>query len=275
MIKSKIYLAFFMGLVALVLVSSCSKDVNEQYLKVSDFDNIGLLHNEFLSASDISFPDGLNPNEPTYVETLNNFNKTFIQQTYLQQTYGFTSDQSVQFQTALEAMKSYLVKANLVNELNVQNSKGISWKFQTLTQNQIFSNFGGNLLQKFLSDIKSNLDGNLSNEQLQIKVNGYIELYDNNHYLVTSGEGKVIGTILAISKHSLLWWLNPSNALKSQLEPRIAPWLAADLLGAACGAGSSILQDVFNGDDVDWSNAAAWGIGGAVCGSVGIRIGRR
>lgn len=264
-----------MGLVALVIVSSCNKDQNEKYLKVSDFDNVGLLHNEFLSASDISFPNGLNPSDLTYVETLNNFNKTFIQQPYLQQAYGFTSVQSIQFQTALESEKSYLIKANLENELNVQNPTNIFWKFQTLTQNQKISTYGGNLLQNFLIDIKSNLDGNLSNEQLQNKLTQYCFQYDSHQYLVESGEGQVIGTILAIYKRSLSWWLNPSNSLKGQIEPRIAPWLAADLLGAACGAGSSLLDNYLNGEDLNWRSAAAWGLGGDVCGSVGIRIGRK
>lgn len=40
------------------------------------------------------------------------------------------------------------------------------------------------------------------------------------------------------------------------------------LLGAVGGAGASILDNVFNGKRINWKSAAAWGIGGAVAGSV-------
>ena len=114
----------------------------------------------------------------------------------------------------------------------------------------------------------------MSNEQLQSKVTQKILTFDNHYYVKDSGEGQVIGTILAISSNSLDWWLNSGNFLSAPAQSRIAPWIAADLLGAACGAGSSLLDNYFNGEKLNWRSAAAWGLGGAVCGSVGVRIGR-
>ncbi len=158
--------------------------------------------------------------------------------------------------------------------MDSSNPNRVKLTFQTLTQTQKISSFGGALMSNFLDDVQANLEGSLSNEALQTKVNSYITQYDTHNYLTESGEGMVIGTILAISKNSLDWWLNPTNTSTNQGGPRIAPWLAMDLLGAACGAGSSLLSDYWNDQPLNWKSAAAWGLGGAVCGSVGVRITR-
>jgi hypothetical protein len=47
-----------------------------------------------------------------------------------------------------------------------------------------------------------------------------------------------------------------------------------DVLGAGLGGGSSLLDNYLNGNSLNWKSAAAWGLGGAVCGSLGVRLGR-
>jgi hypothetical protein len=272
LLNFKFFLLF--GIIALFFIGSCTKNQNEQFLKVVDFDNVGKLHNDFLTAANFAFLEGLVPTDPNYLNLLNDFNKQYILQSSVQQKFGITLAQADSFTNALESNKLLLLKSNLLYALQSDPNR-LQIKLPEMVQNNKFSSFGSDLLLNFLNDIQSNLDGTLSNEQLRSKVDQYIVTFDNHNYIKDSGEGQVIGTILAISDNSLDWWFNPNNLLSGIVEPRIAPWLAADLLGAACGAGSSLLDNYLNGEDLNWRSAAAWALGGAVCGSVGIRIGRK
>ena len=270
----KIILVVFWAIISLAIVSSCNKEKDDQYLNVAAMDNIGKLHNDFLTTANNTFPNGLDYTSKNYLNTLNDFNYQHIIKEETQQKYGINPTESYKYQSALDANKKYLLKNELVYDLKA-NPNRLQLQLPELIKKGEITTFGGNLLLKFLNDIELNYEGKLSNIQLQQNVLALIKIYDNNHYSVGSGEGKLIGGILSISKNSLEWWLNPTNFRTDQIEPRLAPWIAADLLGAVCGAGSSILSDVLDGNDVDWSDAFAWGLGGAVCGSVGIRIGRK
>jgi len=86
------------------------------------------------------------------------------------------------------------------------------------------------------------------------KVIDYIQLYDNHKYSINSGEEQLIGVILSISINTINWWENNPNIIP---DAKLPLWAALDIAGAVGGATGSILQDVFNDNDINWKSAAA------------------
>src|SRR5690606_28925918 len=81
--------------------------------------------------------------------------------------------------------------------------------FQTievLKSNGLISNFGYNLLISYSNDIKANYESILPDSELKSKTIQYISDFENHGYTVDSGEGEMIGNILAISIASIEWW---------------------------------------------------------------------
>jgi hypothetical protein len=97
----KLLFVVFLGILIFSIVSSCTKNLNEEYLKVSDFNNVGLLHNEFLTASDIAFPQGLDPADPNYIQIANQFNQNLILDQTVLNKYGIAVNDAIGFQNAL------------------------------------------------------------------------------------------------------------------------------------------------------------------------------
>lgn len=86
----------------------------------------------------------------------------------------------------------------------------------------------------------------------------------------------MVGTILAISMASLEWWGQNSDALddlasKNNAANRalIAPWVAADLVGATWGGATGAIASYAGTGEVNWTAVGVGALSGAVSGSTG------
>lgn len=76
-------------------------------------------------------------------------------------------------------------------------------------------------------------------------------------------EGLIAATVISITESSIEYWSGYTYTDQNG-RVQVAPWAAADAVGAAVGAGTSILADVLDDEDVDWTDALSAGLGGAV-----------
>lgn len=85
--------------------------------------------------------------------------------------------------------------------------------------------------------------------------------------------GAISGIVLNISKHSLSYWNGPQSPGKVE---RIAPWVAADGVGALKGAGWTLLYHFVTNTQIDWGSVGWGALSGAIEGSLGVfgKVGR-
>ncbi len=190
-------------------------------------------------------------------------------------SYGFNAHR---IKNALTGNKSYIYTPALTNELfypTYSSSSDTIYEidiFQSINklgEQNILSDFGKNILLDIANALKLNYEGSLSFEDLKSILQEKITEYNNHNYSTNSQEGILLGQILSISINSIEWWEQNQNNNQATAAFALPAWAAADIGGAIGGAAGSILSDVFNGEDIDWSDAAAWAIGGAVGASTG------
>lgn len=147
--------------------------------------------------------------------------------------------------------------------------------FQTieaLKSNGLISNFGYKLLISYSNDIKANYESILSDSELKSKTIQYISDFENHGYSVDSGEGEMIGNILAISIASIEWWEENPDAFEFDNENgrvMIAPWAAADIVGAAWGGTTGAIGSYAGTGEVNWTAVGVGALSGAIAGSTG------
>ncbi len=244
-------------------------------MKVSDFKKSGEIHNAFLLNVKENFRilekiDNINER----IEVVNNFNKEFVSSLDLP-----TSEKQILVKE-LDNHKDLVLTSNLVSRtFKGSPLKGIKSTsefenvniFQLIEKlredNQINEN-SHNILNSLAQDLKLNYEHSLSDLQFKENIEALIENFNNYGYDIESGEGKMVGTVLAISIASIQWWEENPDALPSHI--KVAPWVAADVVGAALGAGISAAAQYHVNDEVNWEVVGYSALGAGAVASTGI-----
>ena len=266
------------AIIGISILLSCEKETvntNDTTLTVTDFTKAGVIHNAFLTNVNSNFEsvtkeDDLNER----IETISDFNKEFVSTLDLP-----FKDKQILIQS-LENNKELVVTAKLTeksfssNKLksgDIENANIFELIEYLKSTSQINEN-SYDILSKLSTDLKSNYENSLSDEQLKSNIQGLISEFDNYGYDLESGEGEMVGTILAVSIASIEWWKENPEAFGDNLKSAKAlpVWAAADIVGGVLGAGLSAgAQYAVNGE-VNWFVVGISAVGGAVAGSTGI-----
>ena len=257
-------------LITSIIVISCTKDSSNKTTKlnVNDFMKIGKIHNDFLTNVKDNFTiinDIKTENDK--INAINQFNRDFVNSIEL------SFNEKMVLISELERTKELVKKSILISKAfgnNHQKSSDDSDQnlfdmIESLYNNGTIGNESYQILHSLANDLKDNYEGTLSDSQLKTNVISLINEFNDIGFSEGS-EGEMVGTVLAISISSIEWWEQNPDASGNN---RIAPWLAADLVGGAIsGVVAASGQAVINGD-VDWATVGWSALGGAVSASTG------
>jgi len=270
-------LKFFPGLsiVFLMIFISCSKNSNQEEvkLKVSDFEKMGKIHNDFLTNVKDNFTIIKNiKNEQDKINAINQFNKNFVS------SLGISPYEKNLFLTEFDRNKNLVKQSYLTSAIfgyntstrSDNNEQNIFEIINNLHQQGVIGNQSFQLLNSLVNDLKNNYEGNLSDIELKINIENLITEFDNIGFSENS-EGVMVGTVLGISIASIEWWEDNPDAFGS--ETRLAPWIAADIAGAAWGAATGAIGSYAGTGEVNWTAVGVGAASGAIAGSTGA-IGR-
>ena len=249
----------------MLLVITCSNDVSNpvtESMKVQNFQKIGEIHNLFLTnvKNEFNLLETVETIEDK-INYINNFNKKFVS------SLDISSENNKDL-----VLESNLIKKAFRNKSSLKSSDNLTDvnlidMINDLKKNKQINETSHSILSNISNDIKSNYDGILSGSDLKLNVQEHISQFNQTDYDIDSGEGEMVGTILAISISSIEWWeqnpdalLNLSKRNSSNLHNKalIAPWLATDIGGAIYGAAAGALGSYLVNGEVSWK-ATGWG----------------
>jgi hypothetical protein len=260
-----------------IFISACSEEniVTKESLLLTDFKEAGEIHNKFLTNVKSNFHEIKSiESVEGKVAYINDFNRSFVASLDLEER------EKQMLLDGLDQNKQLVRTEVLTAEAFHQNKSGrVSSEeanlFQTieaLRADGLISEFGYNLLNQYGNDVKSNYNGSLTDAMLKRKTLGYISEFESHAYATQSGEGQMIGNILAISIASIEWWEANPDAFEYNTENGrvlIAPWAAADIVGAAWGGATGAIGSYAGTGEVNWTAVGVGALSGAIAGSTG------
>ncbi len=273
----------FLGLaiIATIFIVACSDNteanIEAKQLKVADFKEVGEIHNQFLTNVKNNFnPDESITNLDEKIDYVTTFNKNFVN------NLNIDASEKLELKNYLEEHKNLVVEENIVQQSfginnrllkSNDNEPSIFQLIDELKSNGQLSDNSHKILYTLTESLKSNYEGNLSDELLKSDVEKLISDFDTIGF--NDEEGELVGTILAISISSIEWWEeNPdalnglaSRSFSKQKTALIVPWLASDIAGAVVGGA---IGGVRSGS---WRGAGEGALIGAVVASTGV-VGR-
>ncbi len=265
-----VFMSFF-------IIYSCSKQKsNDNTLTINEYNRYGAIHNDFLTNVRNNFePDDDIISEDEKIEYIYQFNLNFAQQQPLSNSEKELLVNS--FNKYKHFIKTQNVAKLFTNESAQFRSTNDSLNMNVFDLINELYNLGVirtesyQILYNLATDIKDNYDGLITNDELKNRINSYIQDFNNAGY-EEGGEGEMIGTVLAISLHSLEWWeQNPdatSYSGRGVSNFAVPAWVVADAAGALFGAAWNLLGQ--SGGDIDWESVAWSALGGAIFSSSGI-----
>lgn len=246
-----------------------------QYLTIRDFKQSGEIHNAFLSNVKDNFkPPTTSGSQQDKVKYINEFNRSFAR------TLKLDEEKKSEIINALDHNKQLVRTEHLTETAFYTASNGktsesevnLFENIEYLLDNRLISDFGAGLLEDYANDVKSNYEGLLSDAELKSKTMDYIADFEAHGYSAESGEGQMVGNILAISIASIEWWEENPDAFDYNNENgrvMIAPWVAADLVGAAWGGTTGAIASYAGSGEVNWTGVGVGALSGAIAGSTG------
>ncbi len=262
-------------LAAVLFVVSCSKEIknsNEdsgKKLSFSAYKQYGDLHNAFLSNALDHFSEDISLNlKQDKIDYVARFQQGYVPST------GLSANDQNQLSAELYEYRDLVVYPDLYNEAFVSRGSGVtlSSEIDDLLANGVIDAFEHGKLKTLLSMARGNLDGTVSNTQLEDFVQRALKDWENSNYTQNSATGQLLPIVLSISLSSIDWWKTHPSADKYKTAA-LPAWAAADVAGGIVGAVSSgIVQYTITGD-VNWKVVGGSAVAGAVVGSTGL-VGR-
>lgn len=271
--KNLVYFFF----VASLLLGSCTDEnvVNVETLALENFTDAGIIHNSFLDNAKNNFEIVKSLSSTAEkVEYINSFNLNYVEKLELDENSKAELKAGLLKNKELVQVDELTGKAYHLNRNGRVNTdeRNIFQSIEILYEDDLISKFAYDFLNDFSKDVKSNYEGTLSDEELKSKTLQYISEFENHGYSVNSGEGEMIGTILSVSIASIEWWEENQEVFTVNTENGrvvIAPWAAADLVGAAWGGATGAIGSYAGGGEVSWTAVGVGALSGAIAGSTG------
>ena len=288
----KVFSAFAAALAVFSLfLFGCGKDstiTSSNYtLKVSDYDYLGTMHNDFMSNALNNL--NITTTDKTKEEVLSEI--TAFNVDYAQKSYNGIMPGRIK---SFDDFKELLDNTALNKYILGKKTKGAE-----ISVEEYFSNETGNLedmpslqsmidylhscgtlrnesyilLNELITALSSSIEGQISDANFSRKIDKFIVRFSNQRYRKDDIDGVMLASILSITSASAEWWQNNPEA--SSVESKIHPAIVADAAGAITGVvidaiRQGISMAVGAQDCWDWGSTGWAAVGGAVDGSIGI-----
>lgn len=241
---------------------------------VSIYKKYGELHNAFLSDVKDNFLID------SYSKGRNNkITKLVIFQKKSADKFLFAEGDKNLIKSNLEEYKKYYFKEDLINDFKgciLANMKNTN-RFLKSSNLLLLPSYEQEALYNLCESSYNTCQGVISIAEFQSTVAQIAASYDEyfSETSVTEDAGTLLGICLAITQCSIEWWQqNPDADIYSQLEKTnrtmLAPWVAADAIGALGAGVTSYLTQKARTGQVNWNAVGGAAVSGAVAGSTGI-----
>lgn len=287
----KVYLAFAAILaVSSLVLSGCSKDSTTEpsnTMKVTDYDYLGKMHNDFMSnaLNNLSITvTGKNKEE--VLSEITAFNKEFAQKSYsgvLPDNISCFND----FEELLDnsAFSHYIIKKQtkssdsdiedyFSNETgDLEDMPSLYAMIDYLHSCGTLQNQSYNMLYEIANTLTLSIEGQISDANFCKKIDELIDEFDNQGYGNDDIDGSMVASVLSITSSSVEWWQNNPDA--SLAENKLPQVVAMDAAGVITGV---VIDGIRQGiclaagmqEGWDWASTGWSALGGAVDGSLGV-----
>ncbi|PKL82189.1 MAG: hypothetical protein CVV24_11420 [Ignavibacteriae bacterium HGW-Ignavibacteriae-3] len=290
--KKNIYLALFVATIMLTFIylggckdSSTSEPEiqtdqislyvgGQGYKNIAAYKKYGELHNTFLTDVKNNFVvDNSTKGKSNKLTKLVNFQKKSADK------YLFSEYDKNLIKSNLEDYKKYYLKEDLINDFKeniLDKMKNKNWLLKS-SNLLLLPAYEQEAINNLCESSYNACQGIISISEFQATVAQMTESYDEyySETSVTEDAGTLLGICLAITQSSIDWWQqNPDADIYDQLvktnKTALAPWVAADALGALCGGISSYVTQRARTGGVSWTAVGGAAVAGAVAGSTGV-----
>ncbi|MCP4052320.1 MAG: hypothetical protein GY739_04485 [Mesoflavibacter sp.] len=256
------------SVLSLAFMMLVSLSVNSQSI-FTEYENLGNIHNDFLDNVENNFIPTDEEDYDKKINLITEFNLNFINKTNLK------SDEK---ENLAEAVRDFRYNTNSVEFYNnsFDSKNGVYKQLDELKSKKIIDDFSYNEL---LSLYKAS--------ERRESVSELISLVDaiknraNLHYNgKNTSESRLLAIIIQISSSSFDWWnknqirYNKNSGGQQAVNEELAllaPWVAADAIGAAISAGvAATAQYATTGEVGNWGAVGISALGGAVTASTGV-----
>lgn len=273
----------FISLLVFIFISceAPNLDCPSQNLRsLSTFDSLGILHNSFLTNIKDDFDEEGYSSSLTYVQKVDVIRDFHL--VYANNTLSLSSEDSLLFLEYMEKFKHLVNLDSVYSKIFVESSvygQTVEEALVGLKNDHIIDEFEYDLVVDLPDLVLQNYSGTIGVQELRAEITDLRTAWNNHGYTECDSTGWFSAAILAVSLHSVQWWIdNPDQGVQE----RVAPWVAVDAGGAVYGAIVSTITIVgtSNGHDIlSWENVGKFAIGvglGALGASTGIagKIGR-
>ncbi len=238
-------------------------------LVFSSYQHYGDLHNDFLTNALNNFnEDPAIKATQAKIDYIDRFQQNYVPLTAL------STSERADLSSALFDYRHLILYPDLYQEAFVQNAAGVSLASQIddLLNYGLIDAFEHGVLKNLLVKIQGNLDGNITNDQLENFVNNAVKDWEAMGYTQSSTTGRLLPVILSISVSSIDWWKNHPGADRYKTAA-LPAWAAADVAGGLVSGVSTIIVQYTVTGDVHWGVVGGSVVAGAVVGSTGL-VGR-
>lgn len=277
---------------------------NAQQLTSKTYDNYGRIHNQALDNFIRVFKEVNVENFDQAVEHINSIHANFYSTLSLsndEKTKLISSSTKFKFFVAENGFFNYLYSdSNSFLELSsgakqsiasLNNQYGINSESPSLKQvvdlafsRGLMDAYEKNKLTEINQLVYQNKTGEITIDELIQKINSIATEFDAKNYDFKGKNGHALALTLSLSTHSLSWWKTNSDVFISSENigrkggPNVeydnstllAPWVAADVVGAVYGGTVGAIGSYATTGSVNWGAAGISAVGGAIAGSTGI-----
>jgi len=252
---------------------SCSKKQKQETLKVSSFNKIGIIHNQFLTNIKNNFEIDENiAHEQDKIDFINQFNVDFAN------SLNLTGKEKRLLIEGLSNNKNFIKQSYLIDyafhnysQLTVDTTENynIFQIIENLKNDGLIGTKSYYILTTLAEQLQNHYEGEISDSELKLTVQQLVEEFNSSGYDI-NGEGEMVASILAIATYSLEWWEDNQTTEGAASRLFAVPaWAGADIVGGIIsGAVAASGQAILNGE-VDWRIVAWAAAGGAINSSTG------
>lgn len=276
--KSKFFLGWIVIASLPVLPSCDSKQADDQDPKLLEFEyfeNIGELHNEFLTnvKNNLHLDSDLRSLEER-IDYINDFQNDFLFSCELPDSdKNLISRDLEKYKglTNVEITKS-LVLTNC-DQSKEEDTISVFALIEVAEEENILDTFELRTLTQLSELAKMAFEGIISDYQFIRALQKMKTDWISMGYLADEDCGYVSGYALAISIASMEWWEENPDALMLETKGTsvlVPAWAVADAVGAIWGATSGAIGSYVINGEVKWKSVGFGALSGAVAGSTGV-----
>lgn len=277
----KKYLESFCCLISVLFLISCNHqynmdDLEEKYMKVSDFAFVGNLHNTVMTKVNDGIPSEKIVSESstkeeavdavaTFIDVeMNKCNiKDYSKDLILKYKNFLKTEEfgSVLFSDATrggEDIADILKKIEDMCDADVielEDIPSLESMVHALSSKGLLSEKSIYFFENIISLMRRSYQGLLSDAEFERQIMNLVNEFDVSGYKIDSADGACVASVLSVAQSSYSWWKDNPDAVP--VEGKVAQWVVVDTGGAVLGGFIYCFKN--------WNNRVVWSDLGSSC----------